>query len=123
MTRTTYYLYEFSNGYVKHMSPREAWEYAKTNEVRITRDGLDNAARSIKMTKDGFKTGFNPGMGCEVTGRRHYERLLKEKGLVEVGKDYISPKDKETEYFDHETCKELSKAGASDNAIKKAKED
>lgn len=36
---------------------------------------------------DGFKTGWNPALGMEIRSPEHHKRVLKEKGLVEIGNE------------------------------------
>lgn len=40
--------------------------------------------------KDGFQSGYHPALGCHVRGRKHYEKLLNERGLTEVGNEPLS---------------------------------
>jgi hypothetical protein len=36
---------------------------------------------------DGFRSGYHPGLNMHISGPEHYSRVLKEKGMVEVGNE------------------------------------
>lgn len=59
-------------------------------EKRI-REIISNS-KNKKRVKDGFEPGWQENIQAYVGGRREYNQLLKEKGLQEIGYDYI-PKD------------------------------
>lgn len=59
-------------------------------EQRV-REIISNS-KNKKRKKDGFEPGWQENIREYVGGRREYEQRLKEKGLVEIGYDYI-PKD------------------------------
>lgn len=86
-----YFLYRFSDGHEKWMNPIEAREYVAKNNVEIERDGYRKYATASRVKKakdrDGFQSGYNPALGEYVRGPRHHSQLLKEKGLVEMGKE------------------------------------
>ena len=110
MTATRYFYFEFSDGTnLVSENPRKAYDYARENNVKVTKDGYERFMKApVIMTKDGFKSGWNHGLGEYVGGRLDYERKLKQKGLVEVGKEATSKsQEKKTDYFDFETRKSL----------------
>lgn len=52
--------------------------------------------RNKKMKKDGFTPGWQENIQAYAGGRLEYDRMLKERGLVEIGYDYV-PQDSTTE--------------------------
>lgn len=36
---------------------------------------------------DGFKPGWHPGLNMEIRSNEHYQSVLKEKGMVEIGNE------------------------------------
>ena len=110
MAVTRYFYFEFSDGTnLVSENPDKAYEYAKQNNVKLTKDGYEKFMKApVIMTKDGFKSGFNHGLGEYVGGRLDYEKKLKQKGLVEIGKEPIRhQKERKTDYFDFATRKAL----------------
>ena len=82
------FYFGFEDGSYKWMRPQDAYEFSKENNLKIVRDDYQKDLESpIKMTKDGFKVGWNPGLGMHVRGLKHYSQVLKEKGLMEMGKE------------------------------------
>lgn len=68
---------------------------------------------------DGFRTGWNPALGCEIRSPSHFKQVLKEKGLVEVGNEKSKPAAPiKKSYIDEEVIKEAVANGAeiSDSA-------
>lgn len=49
------------------------------------------------MLKDGFEPGWQQNIMEYVGGRREYNQKLKEKGLIELGYDYV-PKESIPDY-------------------------
>jgi len=100
------------------MSPTEAITHCIRTDARITRDGIKEYQKAHPsgsgVLRDGFKEGWNPGMGEYVKGRRHYKELLKKKGLTEAGKESVdfSKKTKSDNYFGDDTIKECVDRGA-----------
>lgn len=91
MSRTTYFTFRFSDGFVHYsMAIEEAIHYAKSNNCQITHNGYEKSRVCISGKKDGFVAGYQPQLGEYVGGPREYARRLKEKGLVELGNSKIS---------------------------------
>jgi hypothetical protein len=44
-------------------------------------------ANSHKKKTDGFQPGWHPALGMEIRTNEQYQRVLKEKGMVEVGNE------------------------------------
>jgi hypothetical protein len=85
MARATYYTFNL-NGDIKLMTMEEASKYPELTD-RIKQ--IIEAHKAKRMTKDGFEPGYQPNLGEYVGGRLEYNKKLKEKGLVEIGYDYI----------------------------------
>jgi len=84
------------------------------HEVLVRKVEAANILRNDKIGGDGFKTGFNPGLGEVVTSRSDMKAKMKEKGLVEVGNDMKSTgqKRKSKGGFTANDIKELRSEGA-----------
>ena len=127
MARTRYFKFIFTDkpNDIRFFSPQEALAYAKENKVGVIDNGYQAHLDSPKnRIKDGFSSGWQPQLGQRVGGRREYDRLLKDKGMIEIGKE--TPKgasEKETSYFTGDLAKELASYGVSDRAIDNLKED
>lgn len=108
------YFYEFSNGYSKWMTPVEAYKYSNENDVSIDQDGFDKDQKSfIRSTKDGFQSGWHPSLGMHIRGKKHFNQVLKEKGLIEMGKEKVTPQErKKKNYIDETGIKEAVDLGA-----------
>ena len=109
--RQIFAFYEFSDGTRHLMSKEQAVEHATKNKLDITKDPSQSPV--IHGIKDGFKPGFNRALGMEIKDRGHYNRVLKEKGLIEVGKESLPGKKAPVAKF---TDKELK--GMHDDGIK-----
>lgn len=62
---------------------------------------------------DAFKSGWHPGLGMHIGGPAHYSKVLKEKGMVEVGNEKrkdAAPQRKS--YINEEIIGEAIQAGA-----------
>lgn len=91
--RKKYYCYVFSNGLIKYFTPEEANNFQKAHpNLRVLKDGYQRHRDSpVVMKKDAFRPGFQEHLGCYVGGKREYNNLLKERGLIEAGKEYVAP--------------------------------
>lgn len=82
-------LYTFNiNGRVEVLSIQEA--IAKQDpryQKRIDEIRLNNANK--KRVKDGFEPGWQENIQAYCGDRRQYDQALKERGLVEIGKDHV----------------------------------
>lgn len=88
MTRARYYTFTDNNGEIKLMTLEEA---RKCDDIHI-KDRIKQIISNFstkRMKKDGFEPGWQENIQAYAGGRREYNRLLKEKGLVEIGYDYV----------------------------------
>jgi hypothetical protein len=62
---------------------------------------------------DGFKTGYNFALGMEIKSPEHYKKVLREKGMVEVGNESQAGKKRYLKSaIDEEVVSELKSMGA-----------
>jgi len=109
-----FYYFKFSNGHTHYYTHKEALEYANKNGVDIIRDGALNAHNTKTRIRDGFRSGYNVGLGCVVNDYGHYKRILKERGLEEGGKEHVMQQpDKNISYFDDKMIKEINDMGVT----------
>jgi hypothetical protein len=90
------FLYRFEDGTELQIA---GMTNALLNELRsrhgsLTFNGFTDQLTSLHLLRanshsrgDGFKPGFHPGLGIEIRSNEQYQRILKEKGMVEVGKE------------------------------------
>jgi hypothetical protein len=97
----------FENGDSGKFTRKGARIYEHIHQTKIL-SGLPTV-----FCKHDLYTGYNPALGCEVSGRQEYKQILKEKGLVEMGNDYGSNIEKENKYkFSESDIKEACQMGA-----------
>lgn len=113
--RTKYMFFEFDNGYSAYLTQESAASYERESGARIVRDDFKREQESFfRMTKDGFQIGFNPALGMHIRGRKHYNQVLKERGLIEMGKERVRPNEKiERKFIDESIVKAAVDMGAS----------
>jgi len=119
MSRKRYFCFKFEGDDSPHwLTPNEAYEKSKAKSLKITHNGYLRAIKSVKRTKDGFQSGYQPGLGEYCGGPKEYAQKCKEKGLVEMGKDYKAPTvSRENNLFSDDMGKEMSEMGMSDREI------
>lgn len=62
---------------------------------------------------DGFKPGWHPGLNMEIRTNGQYQKILKEKGMVEVGNEkQKTQKVKSKSAFTEDIIKDAIKQGA-----------
>lgn len=91
MARATYYAFKFRNGDYKMLTLHDA---VKIPELKERVNQIIESFKSKRMKHDGFQPGFMPNINEYVGGRKEYAKKLKEKGLVEIGYDYIPKESK-----------------------------
>ncbi len=99
----------FSDGTVGEFTRRGARRYSAINKVAIE-SGLPPQMNH----KDLYK-GYNPALGMHISGKSEYNKVLKARGLIEVGNereafDKIAPSNNYS--FSREDVKEIINQGA-----------
>lgn len=82
------YSFNLTDGSIKVMTIEEAH---KTGDpvVRKRIDEIILNSKNKKMVKDGFTPGWQENIQSFCGDRKQYDRALKERGLIETGKDYV----------------------------------
>jgi hypothetical protein len=114
------YGYVFSDGHNETMTEKDALEYCKKNQCEILISEYIEMIKSQRLIRcnshsrgDSWKPGFHPGLGKVVTSYRDYQRELKEKNLIEVGNESMTPEvNKKIKTISEETIKEAVEMGA-----------
>ena len=101
------YKVKFDNGHTGEFTKKGARIYEYIHQTKIL-SGLP-----ISFSKHDIYAGYNPALGCEVSGKQEYRQILKERGLVEMGNDYGPNIEKEHKYnFSESDIKEACQMGA-----------
>lgn len=91
MSRKKYYAFTLNTGEIKLYTLEEAINLKDPTLVNRIKEIIANS-KVKRMKHDGFTPGYQENIKAYAGGRLEYNRLLKEKGLQEIGYDYI-PKD------------------------------
>lgn len=91
MKREIYYSFKLPNGDYEMLTLQDA---CKNPALKERVNQIIESFKAKRMTKDGFEPGFQQNLGEYVGGRLEYNKKLKEKGLVEIGYDYIPTESK-----------------------------
>lgn len=91
MSRKKYYAFTLKSGEVKLYTIQEAIELKDPEIDKRIREIISNS-KIKRMKHDGFVAGYQENIKAHAGGRLEYNRMLKERGLQEIGYDYI-PKD------------------------------
>lgn len=106
-------LYSFTiNGQSELLSMVEA-SVINLNEVKNRIEDIARNKANKRMTKDGFTPGWQENIQAYAGGRLEYDKMLRERGLVEIGYDH-TPQDTTTEenYFaNDEMIKAMTEIG------------
>ena len=114
MSRTRYYKFEFENGDLKFMTPEEAKMHSDFFNVKITYNGLEHQIKYPPRIHDGFKAGWQPGLGMEVQHYDEYKRICKAKGYEILGNDrpIAAKKEQKAKYITDDAIKSAVQGGA-----------
>lgn len=83
-----FYSFKMPDGREQLMTLKEALDLNEPLINERIRQIVSNS-KVKRMSKDGFTPGWQENI-CEYAGgRKEYDRILKEKGLVEIGYDYV----------------------------------
>lgn len=83
-----FYTFNLKDGSVKVMTLAEA---APSEDEQVQKRIIEIKAnlKNKRMVKDGFEPGWQENIQAFCGDRRQYDNALKERGLVEIGKDYV----------------------------------
>jgi len=76
------YTFKFSDGTCHEFIPESAKMYSRLKNVSIIEGGPMN------FNTSDIYAGYNPALGIDVIDKQHYNQILKEKGLFEVGNEF-----------------------------------
>lgn len=74
------------NGEIMYLSIKDAVTLYKDDTASRVQEIIQNS-KNKRMSKDGFEPGWQENIQAYAGGRLEYDRMLKERGLVEIGKD------------------------------------
>ena len=120
------FTYRFSDGSEIYREPTRATmdeieEICREQGIELIynefRDQLDSLhllrANSHKTKTDGFQPGWHPGLNMEIRTNEQYQKVLKEKGMIEIGNE--KPRDpvkKDKSVYTEEIIKDAIGMGA-----------
>lgn len=87
--RERLYTFTLSDGSVQVLTLQDALKIQDDQSVKKRIDQIVENSRNKRMKKDGFTPGWQENIQAYCGGRREYDRALKERGLVELGYDYV----------------------------------
>lgn len=112
------YFFKFSNGMIRKFTESGAKRFSADTRLEIIDCNLDGDFKNNKRIKDGFNPGWQVQLGMYVGDYGTYKRILKERGLVELGNEKpklthdqemeIVEANKRKEIFSDESLKELA---------------
>jgi hypothetical protein len=79
------YYFKFSNGAVRKLTQDGANRFARDAQLVIIDANEDGQFKNNKRIRDGWQPGYQPQLGMVVTCPHQYQRILKERGLIEIG--------------------------------------
>jgi hypothetical protein len=91
-----HFLYRFQDGTELEIAGMTNAMLANLKSLHgeLTFNGFTDQLASLQLLRanshtrgDGFKPGFHPGLGMEIRTNGQYQAILKEKGMVEVGRE------------------------------------
>lgn len=89
MSRTRSYPFKTKDGEIKIMTLQEAVAHLEDPAIKSKFDEILLNSKNVRRKKDGFTPGWQENIQAHAGGPQEYARLLKEKGLVEIGYDYV----------------------------------
>lgn len=128
------FLYKFSDGSEMYREANketilEIAEYEREHGVKLTYDGFQDFMGVGQKSQlgiiggtngrgDGFKSGWHPGLKMHIGGPAHYQKVLKEKGMVEVGNERQKDQGpKKKSYISEEIVKDAIDSGATISGV------
>jgi hypothetical protein len=86
--RERYYTFKTTDGKVEVLTLQQAFKFPD-NEVKKRVHEIILSNQNRKRKKDGFEPGWQPNLNEYVGGPKEYAKILRDKGLVEIGYDYV----------------------------------
>ena len=87
-SRDRFYFFTLSDGSSKSMTMKEAFAHSDP-AVKTRIDEIRANVKNRRTRQDGFTAGWQENIQEYCGGRKEYDQRLKDKGLVEIGNDYI----------------------------------
>lgn len=93
------FIYRFSDGSEINREPTRATmdeiaEIEREQGIKLIYNGFTDQLESLQLLRanshsrgDGFKPGYQPALGIHVSSHEQFQAELKERGLVEVGRE------------------------------------
>lgn len=113
-------IYHFSDGKTlrghgdHHRAEEAAYKYCRDNDVKIVK--VERTERPLRI-RDGIpdEPHYNRGLGMVIKNKRHYQEVLRQKGLVELGNEVMDLNDEKCAagYIDEDTIREMNQMGLS----------
>jgi hypothetical protein len=101
MSTSRSYPFKTKDGKIEIMTLQQASQHLADPEIRAKFDSIILNSKTKRMKKDGFEPGWQENIQAYAGGRREYNRMLKERGLVEIGYDYIPQESEDIVNFCH----------------------
>jgi hypothetical protein len=89
MTRSRSYTFKTQDGDIKVLTLQEAARHIHDPEIKRRFNEIILNSKNVRRKKDGFTPGWQENIQAYAGGPREYARMLKERGLVEIGYDYV----------------------------------
>lgn len=115
------FLYRFADGSEHEIAnmTNALLEIMKERHGELTYNGFTDQVQSLQLLRanthskgDGFKPGFHPGLKMEIRSHEQYQKVLKEKGFVEIGNEKRKEEKPNTKVFTEEIIKDAISQGA-----------
>lgn len=90
------YTFNLTDGSIRVLTVEEAFKLGDPLVHKRIQEIILNS-KNKRMVKDGFEPGWQENIQAYAGGRMEYDRMLKERGLVELGKDYV-PRETEADF-------------------------
>lgn len=83
------YIFKRDSGQVEVMSLQDAVKRLSEPDIKKRFEEILLNNQNKRRKKDGFEPGWQENIQAYAGGRMEYDKILKEKGLTEVGYDYV----------------------------------
>lgn len=89
------YTFKRDDGSIEVMSLSEASKKYHEPDIKRRFDEIIENSKNRRMVKDGFTPGWQENINAYAGGRMEYDKMLKERGLVEIGREYVPSEKKD----------------------------